>query len=181
MVDWIEVELRQTPEGPVRGHMAGILLNDGSVVDSNGQDYLAFTGVAPGSYYVTTNHRNHLPASTAQPVLLGTSESPGTYDFIASNANESNDLDEVEPGVFALVGGDANQDGCVTYIGAERDQATIIEILGTTNLADEQTGYVNADMNLNGKITYIGATRDQLIIINSLGTTNLADMRCVSD
>ena len=70
--------------------------------------------------------------------------------------------------------GDANADGSLFYIGQDRDQASIINLLGIENLADTWQGYHSADLNLDGTVSYIGPTRDQLQLILSLGTTNLA-------
>jgi len=62
-----------------------------------------------GSYYIVIKHRHALLTWSANPILLGAL--PATYDFTtAANKAYGNNMNEVEPGIWALYGGDNNQD-----------------------------------------------------------------------
>jgi hypothetical protein len=180
VVDWVLVELRSgNPNAPpmsIEGTRAALLKTDGSVTDLDGISPVAFDGVVPGSYYVVVRHRNHLAAMSMNEVDFSTGSA--SYDFTDQATKAfGGDLKSLPGNKFALYAGDANGDGSLFYIGANRDQLAIINLLGTTNLAGIQPGYHRADMNLDGKVAYIGADRDQLQLILSLGTTNLAGTR----
>ncbi len=69
IVDWILIELRDTPTNVV-ATAAALLQKDGDVVGVDGTSLVNFVGVAPGNYYVVVRHRNHLGVMTNAPVLI---------------------------------------------------------------------------------------------------------------
>jgi len=73
IVDWVFVELRTgtTPATAttVVATKAGLLKNDGTIVDSDGITSLNFE-LAAGNYYIVIYHRNHLPIMSPTEVTL---------------------------------------------------------------------------------------------------------------
>jgi hypothetical protein len=125
VVDWILVELRTgTDAATMVSQRACFVLNDGSIVDTDGISPLRFEDVIDGSYYVVIYHRNHLAIMTAAAISLSSSEAT-VYDF-TSDLNSAYTtgpapMSEVATGVYAMVSGDGNSDNGVDAI----DQNTI--------------------------------------------------------
>ncbi len=73
IVDWVLVELRTgaTPATAttVVATKAGLLKNNGTIVDADGFTNLNFNA-APGNYYIVVYHRNHLPIMSATAITL---------------------------------------------------------------------------------------------------------------
>jgi len=73
IVDWVYVEMRTgaTPATAttVVDQKAGLLKNDGTIVDADGITSLNFN-LAPGSYYIVIYSRNHLPIMSPTAVLI---------------------------------------------------------------------------------------------------------------
>ncbi|NWG29573.1 MAG: polysaccharide deacetylase family protein [Ignavibacteriaceae bacterium] len=110
-VDWVMIELR-SDSATVVSRRAGLLLSDGSVIDTDGSSPLAFKGLSDGNYYVVVRHRNHLPIMSANPVTLlkGTSVS---YDFSTSQtqAYGTNPMKVLGENIFGMYSADGNDDG----------------------------------------------------------------------
>ncbi len=69
-VDWVTVEIRDGGTGTtVVATQAGLLLPDGSIVDSDGSSPLKFK-LSADNYHVAIQHRNHLAVMTANPIAL---------------------------------------------------------------------------------------------------------------
>ncbi|MBL0043319.1 MAG: hypothetical protein IPP33_02530 [Flavobacteriales bacterium] len=79
IVDWVLLELRG-PAIPasIVATRAALVRRNGDIVDVDGVSPVAFN-VAPGSYYVSVKHRNHLGCMTSGTVAL--SSTPATVDF----------------------------------------------------------------------------------------------------
>ena len=115
-VDWVEVELRTgTAAGDKVGtNRAGILKNNGSIVDKDGN---AFTmSQADGtSYFIVIHHRNHL--SVMSNAVVPPSSGTYIFDFTAVQANNYSGDGGITDGaiqvgsVFAMIAGDTNDDG----------------------------------------------------------------------
>ena len=139
ITDWVLVELRQAPGGPIVARRAALLQTDGDVVSAaDGASPVAFGGVAPGAYYVVVRHRNHLPAMTPGAVSL-----PGGADLTAGVFGTGGAA-EVAPGTFALWAGDLNGDGLVTALDFNAFSAASAALT---------SGYVPADLNGDGLVT----------------------------
>jgi len=120
VVDWILVELRTgTEASSMVSQRACFVLNDGSVVDTDGISPLSFEDIMNGDYYVVIYHRNHLAIMSAATVALSSSEA-NAYDFSAdiNNAYTTGPapMTEVSTDVFAMVSGDGNSDNGVDAI-----------------------------------------------------------------
>jgi hypothetical protein len=105
-----------------------------------------------GSYYLTIKHRNHISVTTAIPVsFAGNSIS---YDFSTSSSKAfGNNLQNIS-GVFALFGGDVNQDGLV-------ESSDMIDV--DNGVITWSTGYLPYDVNGDGIID----SGDMILIDNN--------------
>lgn len=70
IVDWIMLELRDTPT-TVFASRAALLRRDGSLVDANGINFVRFTDIPLGDYFVGIIHRNHLGVVSQSTVQIG--------------------------------------------------------------------------------------------------------------
>jgi hypothetical protein len=83
VVDWVLVQLRSSTTTTIAAR-AGFLKSDGAVVDTNGTDPVAFTGIPPGDYYVVIRYRNHLTIMSTGAMTLNSLSS--LYDFTTSQS-----------------------------------------------------------------------------------------------
>ena len=61
VVDWVLVELRNKIDPAVlEGSRSAFVLNDGTVVDTDGSSTVKFFGITDTQYYIVVKHRNHL-------------------------------------------------------------------------------------------------------------------------
>ena len=134
-VDWVLVELRTSAAA------ADSVTAAAALMDETGAVTLTFPGLAPGSYYVVTRHRNHVPAISASAVAL--SGGGGTLDLTAPGAATSGVV-EVASGVWALWAADGSLDGLVTAPDFNAYSAAS---------AAGATGYEVADYTLDGLVT----------------------------
>lgn len=145
IVDWVVLGLRESAEGGMSARRAALLRNDGHVVDTDGESAVQFCGVAEGSYFASVYHWNHIPIMSSMPLSLMVGESNSLYDLTAPNAIYGGGASEVEPGVFALAAGDANQDWQVT--APDFNSYLSLTLVG-------EVGYgVASDYNLDGQVT----------------------------
>lgn len=88
-VDWVVVELRfgtpslsgSTPTTTLVEAHAGLLLNNGTIVDTNGDPLRFDNALFNTDYYVLVRHRNHLNVISATPI---NGSGTITYDFTIS-------------------------------------------------------------------------------------------------
>ncbi|MFZ1290816.1 MAG: hypothetical protein WAR79_12045 [Melioribacteraceae bacterium] len=68
IIDWVLIELRSssTSDYYVHARKAGLLKNDGTIINSDGTQFTI--DVAAGNYYVVIYHRNHLPIMSSVAV-----------------------------------------------------------------------------------------------------------------
>lgn len=141
VVDWVLLGLRTGTSGATQvSRRAAFLKSDGTVVDVNGTDPVAFGGVGLGHYFVVVRHRNHIPAMTASARPLNApvdscdlSTGPGTYF-----GGGAKSLGGGRSGLFS---GDYSGDG---FIDASDFAGPDNEIF--------LSGYRRADLNLDGFI-----------------------------
>jgi hypothetical protein len=169
MTDWVLVELRSAPDTVV-ARRAGILLSDGSVVDTNGQAGLNFAMPA-GSYYVAVKHRNHLPLMTESRRDLPDTT---TYNF-ADTANYpvyGRCVISIGSGRSAMISGDVNYDSRLRYSGPQNDRGPILTkilgIVGGSSITASAPGYHAEDLSMNGQIRYSGPGNDPALIIQNI-------------
>jgi hypothetical protein len=144
-IDWLLISLRTGtgPETEVSGsEKAVILLNDGSVVDTDA-DSVDLAVDSLGSYYIVLRHRNHLSVMSSAAVDFS---SIGSWDFTtaSSQAFGSSPMTEVETGVWAMFAGEATTND---LNNASDFNAWLVD---TKAIA---TGYLNTDFDLDGQVT----------------------------
>jgi hypothetical protein len=176
-VDWVLVELRDAStaagatSSTVVDTVAGLLLQDGSIVASDGISNLSFEGLSlANNPFVVIYHRNHLAVMSASAI----SESNGvfTYDFTTTASQAYGDgLVELESGVYGMLGGDVNQDGSIIYNGGSSDRVEILNLVGTSTTSSPSDGYLSGDINMDASAIYNGANSDRVLILNQVGTS----------
>jgi hypothetical protein len=177
-IDWVLVELRPAsyPDSVVATR-AAILQADGDIRDVDGFDYLQFSEVNAGDYYVSVRHRNHLGVMTEDPYLL--SPTVTTIDFKDNGTNVYGDESRISHnGEMAMWPGDFNNDGRVIYQGPSNDvtylfQTVLLNQGNTEELANFIVqGYKQADLNLDGNSIYQGPNNDRaMMLLNAILTT----------
>ncbi len=187
MVDWVLVELRD-PGNPaiIISRKAGILKNNGQVLDTNLAALLNFPNINPGNYYLCIYHRNHFPVMSANPVAIPIITQ---YDFsdtlnFPPYGGGSNALIELETGVFGMIAGDVNKDGTIKYSGPNNDRGPVLQYIvnqsGSTSITSTVTGYREEDISMDSIIKYSGPGNDPSLIIQNLvgltGTTSITSV-----
>jgi hypothetical protein len=141
IVDWVLIELRTGLAGSsVAARKAAFLMQDGSIIDTDGSTSLKFN-LAAGSYYIVIRQRNHLAVMSSSTVPLTINSNAWDFTTSQSKAYGTNSLSALSSGVFGMIAGDNNQDG---YID-------ISDFIGVDNNMF-QSGYQNSDINMDGYI-----------------------------
>lgn len=143
-VDWILIEVSESPGGPVILSRSALLYDNGRVKDVTGRELIPLN-LPEGSYVITIRHRNHLPAITSQPVSLHNSIT-NSYDFTSGPDmyGQPRSAAEVAPGVWALAAGNADNSDMMLYAS---DLVAVEQAMSTGF-----TGYLQEDLDLNGKV-----------------------------
>jgi hypothetical protein len=143
-VDWVLIELRSgIQDSTTKYRKPAFLMNDGSLLDPGGNDYLTITSLQSGNYYVVVKHRNHIPVMSSVPVRLSP-DSLSNYDFSSSLNKAYGDEPEVNLGenIFGSYSGDANGNGAIN----NNDYKDVWKIENGT------MGYKAGDFDLNGGV-----------------------------
>lgn len=144
VVDWILIELRNSlnPE-QVIVRKAGLLRNDGSIMEPDGSLGIIFNDLEYGEYYISIYHRNHLPVMSALPISF--SPENVLYDFTTSltKAYGIYSMSEIKPGLFGMYAGDADGSGFIN--DTDRNDIWYIQ--------SGNVGYLNGDYNLDSGVT----------------------------
>jgi hypothetical protein len=191
VVDWIEVELRETSGGAaaatedsVIGRRAGFLLKDGTVTDLDGTSELRFKYLMSNDHlYAVIKHRNHLAIMNSTPLTM-TSE-VYSYDFSTSQSKAYQDpaitgntaMANLGGDKFGLWGGNAWADKYTKYNGLENDREAILNTVGATTPSKLIQGYSLSDVNMDTEVKYMGAGNDKVFIYNVLGGNEAKIMR----
>jgi hypothetical protein len=167
IVDWVLVELRQTPTGTAVSKRAALLKNDGRILDCvDGISNVVFTGVTSGNYYLVVRHRNHLAAMSTNFVQINSN--PTLYNFSTGLSQfYGGDAKDFGNGVYGMYAGDVTSNGQIKYNGTGNDRLQILSLLSGNPLG-LLNGYYNQDINLNGEVKYNGSNNDRLIILSNL-------------
>lgn len=144
MVDWVLLQVRSAADNyVVLEEKAGILLNDGTITDTEGNTVKFGSIERNQAYFVSVHARNHLAVMSSEAILLPNTE---TYNFTASPAQVfagEGQLSEITDGVYALHTGDFDNDGLVTV----NDFNTYLTVAGAINT------YTVGDANVDGNVT----------------------------
>lgn len=154
IVDWVLVELRNgTANSTTVQKRACFILNNGNIVDLDGTSPVNFDKTNGNSYYVVIRHRNHLAIMSANALTLSSSLAGvyltggiSNYNFSSAQtqAYGTNPMSDAGGGVWAMIVGDANEDGNIT---------TIDYNLWLPDNNSAASGYLATDMNLDGNVT----------------------------
>lgn len=178
IVDWMMLELRSASNPTqIVATKAALIQRDGDIVSfTDGTSPVSFTGVAPGNYYVSVRHRNHLGVMSATPIALGGTtatldfSNPSTPAYKLTGAGTTNYPLTISGGRAMLWGGNANGDNQVIFQGPNNDIDAIFfsiisDPLNTQGIANFiKKGYQNTDVNLDGKVVFQGPDNEVDII-----------------
>jgi hypothetical protein len=178
IVDWVFVQLHNGTTGAVVSTRSALLKNDGTIVDTDGTP-LSMAGNAPGNYFVSIRHRNHLAVRCVSVVSLSKNTNT-TYDYTTALsqviANAQNNAMASVGGKFCMWGGNANSNTSVRYTGGGNDQNQLLNTcLGGNKNSVLSNQYSSCDQNLNGNVRYTGGGNDQNVLLNTVlgGNKNL--------
>ncbi|MBD2699169.1 hypothetical protein IC229_00875 [Spirosoma sp. BT702] len=183
IVDWVFIELRDKSNPAIVSYTrSGLVLRDGTVIDTDGQSSLNFTGIPADNFYVAVRHRNHLGVMTAQTITIPSSS---TVDFITMTDAQlwnTTGYDGVERStitasgisVRALWAGNSVHNNKVKYIGNGTDLPGILSNVlsypgsaGAYNFSNA-FGYFIGDINMDGRALYIGSGNDGAFILSNV-------------
>ena len=143
-MDWVLVELRSSSNpSQVVSRRAGLLRNDGRIMEPDGTLGVTFNNLLYGSYYIAVHHRNHLAVMTSAPVLFSPDNSLFDFTNSLTSAYGQNAMAEITAGVFGMYAGDGNGDGKITL--ADQDDVWVPQ--------NGSFGYLNGDFNLDCGVT----------------------------
>jgi len=157
IVDWVLVEVRTgILAGTTVAKRAAFLKSDGTVVDLNSLDPVAFIVPDNVEYYIVLKHRNHLSLMSSISVLLNDSTPLYNFTNSQSKAYGVNAMVDLGGGFFGAY--TADTDGSGTVNAADRSNAwndrnlsgylgTDVDLSGTVNAADRSTVWNNRNMS----------------------------------
>jgi hypothetical protein len=141
VVDWVLLEVQDLNRSPVFSASA-FLDCWGRVLNTVGDEGVPIDIPYASGYYLVLRHRNHLAAVSEVPMAVSNEV---TYVDLTlppeMNGGAADFRVELEPGVWGLIGGDADGDGRITPVDRE-----IVE------RQKGKTGYLQGDLNLDGKV-----------------------------
>lgn len=148
VADWVLVELRDTTSAAaatsasVINRQAALLLKSGRIVKPDGSSALQFEQAVQYALFVVIRHRNHLAVLSSNPV--GSFNGIYAYDFTTSDLQiygGINGCNELMPGVWGMIAGDADANGTIEDI----DKTVAWETTAGGY------GYLSSDLNLDGQ------------------------------
>ena len=143
LIDWIYVELRNTETGETVQEANAFVIDNGKIVDTNGNYSLPFHYTTGNQYYIVIHHRNHLDVMSAERKFFGDSQSEATNINLSTVGSVyNNGFKLVETGVYALYTGDASGNNEVQ--NDDKNDYWKLQV--------GQAGYLSADFNLNGQV-----------------------------
>ncbi len=150
IVDWVLVELRETPGDastawPVTtiARQAGFILNNGSIVNTDGFSPLRFNVEITNNLFAVVWHRNHLGVLSAEPLILSGGVYSHNFSSDSNAAYGSNNAHKLlAPGIWGLMSGDGYCDGEIN----NSDKNDVWKV----NYGN--SGYYSADFNMDGMV-----------------------------
>ena len=137
-VDWLLIELRANLSD-TKYSKAGILIDDGTVLNSDGTPF-SFPNILSGQYYLVVRHRNHLSIMSSIKLQLDY-DVVINYDFTDSQDKAFGPKAMVDLGndKYGMISGDGDANGVVDV----RDYGTVANSILSV-------GYAQGDFDLNG-------------------------------
>ena len=149
VVDWVLVDLLKPIGGKVNQSFelieskAGFLLSDGTITDLDGISYLScITGNTP-VVYIRIQHRNHLPVTSAAPLI----EANGIYSYdFTTNADKAiggiHSQKQITSGVWSMYAADGNANNQID--NRDKNEVWMIQ--------QSKFGYLEGDFNMDGHV-----------------------------
>ncbi|MEZ5199661.1 MAG: GEVED domain-containing protein [Bacteroidales bacterium] len=167
VVDWVLVELRETPgdastatPATTIGSQAGFILKDGSIVAIDGISLLRFDLVIAQNLFTVVYHRNHIGIMSASPLANAAGAYTLNFSSAAGQAHGGpSSQKEIAPGVWAMFAGDADGNGTVNM----DDKLLEWQVQAGTK------GFMGEDYNLDGQVD--NQDKDDCWLINNGKTT----------
>ena len=166
ITDWIKIEIRDAADASnILKSYSKFINKDGQIYELDGTSTPKFKD-APTSGYIAIRHRNHLGIRTSS-TLDFTANPSHDFTTASSQAYGTDPMKEVASGVWAMWGGNANQDAYVrakqtfippsTTIYSDRDYILNDVLGGDTNGQSDtyNSGDVNMDGHVRAKQTFI--------------------------
>jgi GEVED domain/SprB repeat len=187
IVDWVFVQLRSAMDSTiVVATRSALIQRDGDVVDVDGVSPVLFANSAPGNYFVSVEHRNHLgimtknaQALTGSPLSLNlTTTTIPLFSFVgrAGNPAPSSGPTRLIGGVRCLYAGNCNIDLAaaanryITYNNTTAsDRYSMLIATGGTSTIN---GYTIFDIDMNGYARFNGLNPDRLIMLQNTANSN---------
>ncbi|HRY98277.1 MAG TPA: hypothetical protein P5550_04390 [Bacteroidales bacterium] len=172
MVDWVLIEVRSSPDTIV-ARRAALLRDNGMIYDTGLYQGILFDSLAPGSYYIVIDHRNHMPVMTAHKHSVPAAtvrelSNSGSYPAYGGNTATA----DLGDGSRGLISGDISKDGILKYSGPSNDRIMILQRIisetGSTSIQTTANGYFGEDLSMNGNLKYSGPGNDPSRIIQNL-------------
>lgn len=147
-VDWVLIELRDAIDAPsatpatIIARKAGLIMDDGSVVNPDGSSNLEFNNTVSDQLFVVLWHRNHLGMMSA----FALTEAGGVYDYNFTSAMGMaylNGQKSLNGSMYGMYAGDA--DG--------NSEVELLDKTGYWAVQAGNKGYKSADFNMNGNVT----------------------------
>ncbi|MEM1270337.1 MAG: hypothetical protein AAGI08_09845 [Bacteroidota bacterium] len=137
VADWVLVRLYNGSQ-VLQAQRAAFVKTDGSVTDLDGTSAVEFAGLAPGSYFIVIDSRNHLAVRSASTQSFSAGGTTAVnFETSASAAFGTNAVQSLGGGLFGMRAGDVNADGSVDAL-----DALVIEAAKGAS-----TGYVPSDLD----------------------------------
>jgi len=161
IVDWILVEFRDAidaanaTETTIIDRQAAFLLQDGSVVQTDGISKLTFNHSIIQSLFAVIRHRNHIDIISSNPLT----EIGGEYNFDFTTSIDqvyggTAGYKSITSGVYGMAGGDFDANGTI---------GNADKILWEINGGEE--GYLPEDINFDGQVN--NPDKDDFWILNT--------------
>ena len=163
IVDWVFVQLHDGVSGTVISTRAVLLQRDGDLVETDGVSPVNMAGNAPGSYYISVRHRNHLGIRTPTAFALAKTTTTA-YNFTDNIAKAYNNISISNPamatlaaGVYGMYGGNANSDASTRVTGSISisDYQRVLATLGGASILNPV--YSPSDINMDGTVRISGS------------------------
>ncbi|HNB82627.1 MAG TPA: hypothetical protein PLP14_11035, partial [Chitinophagaceae bacterium] len=175
IVDWVMLELRQASNPSlIVANKRALIQRDGDIVSHvDGQSPVFFPSIAPGMYYLSIKHRNHVGVMTQNtrlfdPCMTQWIDFSNPLEPVYVQNGISNPPRKSAGAWMLLWSGDANFNKNVKYNGLLNDKDAILNNLGGVGNINLTTyGYRPEDLNMDGKIRYNGSDNDRIIILNN--------------
>jgi hypothetical protein len=168
IVDWIIVELRNPLDSSsIVYSRSALIQRDGDVVSLDGVSPISFP-VAPGQYYLSLRHRNHLGIMTANRINL--SQTTLSINFASGSVPTYGSSAQVSTTAgLALWSGDCNFNKIISYTGPNNDRDLILSRIGGSVPTNTLNGYYSEDLNMDGLVKYTGSNNDRDIVLSAIG------------